>query len=222
MAYNLTSEKTVERRRSFFNNMDTRPTLDQKISVIDFKDFYWLKSELLTFCRAQGLKTNGGKIEITKRIIQYLETGIVLIGEEKNASKIQSKFDWNTATLTPQTCITDNYKSTENVRNYFVQQLGNKFKFNLVFMQWMKNNVGQTLQAATTAWQTIEEDKKKNKGPKNVAPQFEYNRYLRDFLKDNPDSKRADGIALWHKRRNQRGDNVYHPSDLMLLKKEGQ
>ena len=48
--------------------MDTRPILNKTISIKDLKEFYWLKEELVKFCRIEGLKTTGGKIEITKRI----------------------------------------------------------------------------------------------------------------------------------------------------------
>ncbi len=49
--------------------MESRPNLNKEISVKDFKDFYWLKEELLAFSRTEGLKTTGGKIEISERII---------------------------------------------------------------------------------------------------------------------------------------------------------
>jgi len=52
-----------------------RPILDKRISVKDFKDFYWLKIELVNFCRENGISSVNGKIEISNRIIEYLETG---------------------------------------------------------------------------------------------------------------------------------------------------
>ena len=55
--------------------MDKRPVLNNKISVNDFKDFYWLKSELMNFCQEIGISSSGGKIEIANRITEYLETG---------------------------------------------------------------------------------------------------------------------------------------------------
>ena len=41
--------------------MDTRPNLTKEISI---KDFYWLKSELMKFCKDIGINCSGGKIEI--------------------------------------------------------------------------------------------------------------------------------------------------------------
>ncbi len=55
--------------------MDIRPKLDKKINIEDFRDFYWLKEELINFCRKEGLNKQGGKIELTARIEKYIITG---------------------------------------------------------------------------------------------------------------------------------------------------
>jgi len=55
--------------------MEKRPELNLSISPKDFQDFYWLKKELVNFCRKEGLKTTGSKIEIAERIENYLKTG---------------------------------------------------------------------------------------------------------------------------------------------------
>ncbi len=55
-----------------------RPPLTKSISIEDFQNYYWLKAELQTFCRENGLPTSGSKIEITERISHYLTTGKIL------------------------------------------------------------------------------------------------------------------------------------------------
>lgn len=199
--------------------MEKRPLLDKSISVMDFEDFYWLKEELLQFCRSEGLSTSGNKIEIARRIIHYLKTGEK---QERGAAtgkraRSKSKFNWSKEKLTLTTPITDNYKNTENVRVFFAEQIGKRFKFNVSFMNWMKNNVGKNLREAVVAWKEIDLAKRTNTAPKNIAAQFEYNRYLRDFLADNPGAKRETGIQLWKIKRSRRGDNVYRKEDLQFL-----
>jgi hypothetical protein len=44
-----------------------------------FREYYYLKEELITFCRNEGLSTSGGKIELIDRIAHFLDTG-----EKKN------------------------------------------------------------------------------------------------------------------------------------------
>ncbi|WHX64633.1 SAP domain-containing protein [Peribacillus frigoritolerans] len=52
-----------------------RPNLSKDISIESFKDFYWLKEELQTFCRENGISSTGSKIEISDRIETFLRTG---------------------------------------------------------------------------------------------------------------------------------------------------
>jgi len=42
----------------------------------------------------------------------------------------------------------------------------------------------------------------------------EYNQYMRDFFKDNPDKTRTDAIKHWKIKKSMRGDNVYNKLDL--------
>ena len=49
-----------------------------KVYIEDFQNYYWLKAELQTFCRENGLPASGSKIEITDCISHYLTTGKVL------------------------------------------------------------------------------------------------------------------------------------------------
>ena len=196
--------------------MDKRPELDNNIKIDDFIDFYWLKEELINFCRIEGLEKQGGKIELADRIIKYLKTGIKAKKTENRKSKSNSKFDWNNEELTLQTIITDNYKNTENARAFFTDKIGKEFKFNVKFMNWMKCNVGLTLDNAVNVWNDFKIEKKNDKSPKEIAPQFEYNRYIRDFLKDNPDKTKKVAIKYWKIKKTIRGNNKYEKLDLEM------
>ena len=197
--------------------MQKRPPLQKKISIDDFKNFYWLKKELTDFCKKENLSTQGGKIEITKRIEHFLKTGEHL-SPISTSTKSKSSFDWKNSTLHLQTIISDNYKNTENVRTFFQKEIGTSFKFNVKFMNWMKANVGKTLEDAIDAYKNLAKLEKNRTAPKEIAPQFEYNTYLRDALADNSNLKRKDAIALWKIKKSMRGDNKYRKSDLNFLK----
>lgn len=192
--------------------MNNRPKLNTKISIQDFKDFYWYKEELIDFCRSENLDKRGGKIELAKRIENFLQTGERLPFQEKKSKT--SRFDWNTEKLTIETEITDNYKNTENVREFFKNQIGNKFKFNVKFMNWMKTAQGKSLGDAVEQWISITEEMRTGKTEKTIAPQFEYNTYIRDFLKDNPSKSLQDAINYWKIKKSKPGDNKYTKSDL--------
>lgn len=151
--------------------MKNRPELNTKISLQDFRDFYWYKEELIDFCRSENLDKRGGKIGIANRIEKFLETG----EREPYQKKIlkTSRFDWNTEKLTAETKITDNYKNTENVREFFKSQIGDKFRFNVKFMNCMKSAQDKTLGDAIEQWISITNEMRTDKSYKQIAPQFE-------------------------------------------------
>ncbi len=192
-----------------------RPILDKNISLEDFNDFYWLKTELVHFCRTMGISSTGGKIEISNRIRTFLSTGKI-VKQVKNRHKVTSKFDWANEVLTKETVITDSYKNGENVRKFFIQEIGSHFRFNVIFMKWIKENSGKTLGDAIIEWKRIEALKKDRNYVSEISPQFEYNRYIRAFLKDNPNLSSKDAMKFWKLKSAQRGSNKYDKKDLKL------
>ncbi len=83
-------------------------------------------------------------------------------------------------------------------------------------MNWSKQNTGKTLQEAITVWKNLY-DLKKNKNFKSeISPQFEYNRYVRAFLADNPGKTNKDAIKYWKLKKAARGSNEYSKSDFNL------
>ena len=192
-----------------------RPALNKEISLPDFDEFYWLKQELIDFCKTVGISTSGGKIEIVNRIGHYLSTGEVVSGERRKVEN-RSNFDWNKEKLTTQTVITSSYKNGENVRNFFTQEIGPHFSFNVIFMKWVKENVGKNLGAAIIEWKRINDLKKGKNYVSEIDPQFEYNRYMRAFLNDNPGFSSQDAMKHWKLKRQKRGTNEYKKNDLNL------
>ncbi len=175
--------------------------LPDKLSPAEFKSRYWLKKELIAFCREKRINTSGGKIEITERILAFLQNDEIIKKPTEKSRKKLSGFDWNRSPLTPGTLITDNYKNTEQVRNFFKKQIGEHFRFNTAFMSWMKENAGLTLQDAVKEWERLSVVKRDKNHPSEIAPQFEYNQFIRDYFKENPGKTIQDAIKKWRKKR---------------------
>lgn len=171
------------------------------VSPADFKSRYWLKKELITFCREKGINTSGGKIEIAHRILAFLEKGEVIKKPISQGKPIQSKFDWKNSSLTTSTIITDSYKNTEQVRKFFKSHIGEHFHFNTYFMQWMKENVGLTLHDAAAEWERLAAFKKSKNYNSDIAPQFEYNQFMRDYFQANPGKTIHNAISAWKFKR---------------------
>lgn len=59
------------------HGMSERPALTLRLKKRDFLEYYYLKEELVRFCRENGLPASGDKKELTERIAHYLDTGKV-------------------------------------------------------------------------------------------------------------------------------------------------
>ena len=191
-----------------------RPDPNNQITVTGFKDFYWLKQELVAFCKSVGINASGSKPALTERIVTFLQTGEITKSNPKHHTL--SKFDWQKSEITLDTIITDNYKNSENVRAFMKGEIGSSFHFNTAFMDWMKQHTGQTMREAIATWHRINALKKTKNYRTDIPPQFEYNTYIRDFLADNKDKTLQDAIRYWKLKRNRQGDNVYSKADLKI------
>lgn len=158
--------------------MTERPDLSAKLDAATFRSYYYLKEELVSFCRENGLPASGGKEEITERIACYLDTG--RITPVKKVSKSRKEV----GVITEQTIIEPDFVCSEKHRAFFKEKIGNSFSFPVAFQKWLKSNSGKTYAQAIEAYYQILEEKKKGKTV--IDRQFEYNTYIRDFLRRIP------------------------------------
>lgn len=191
--------------------MSARPDLSRKIDSKTFRSFYYLKEELVAFCRENGLSTSGSKIELTDRIAHFLDTGEVKTVKRK---VVQCK-NVNVGNITIGTKIEENFVCSEKHRAFFKEYIGNSFSFNVLFQKWLKSNAGKTYEDAINAYYQILEDKKK--GTTKIDKQFEYNTYIRDFFADNKGKSLNDAIKCWKYKKQLQGHNRYEKSDLIAL-----
>lgn len=188
-----------------------RPELTRELDSKLFLDFYYLKEELVAFCREQGLPVTGGKQEITKRIAHFLETGEIL-----QTQPVSRNIKPAVSEITEDTLIEENIVCSQQHRAFFTEHIGKNFSFNVAFQKWLKENSGKTYRDAIEAYEQIRQEKKKSKT--TIEKQFEYNTYIRDFFKDNKGKSLEEAIACWNFKKSQKGHNRYEPSDLEALK----
>ncbi len=189
--------------------MNNKPQLSAELNIETFKQFYYLKEELVCFCRDNGLQTTGSKAELTERIATYLSTG-------KSITAVR-KIEKNAApqTITLDTEIESYFVCSERHRAFFKEHIGTRFTFIVPFQKWLKANAGKTYREAVQAYYTIIEQKKTVKLP--IDGQFEYNTYIRDFFADNQGKSLQDAIRCWNYKKNLQGHNRYEKSDLIAL-----
>jgi hypothetical protein len=192
--------------------MSERPELSRDISAEVFRNYYYLKEELVKFCRKYDLQTTGSKQELTDRIAYFLETG-----KKKSASskRIQAE---SVGEITENTLIEANIMCSEKHRAFFKERIGKTFSFNVAFQKWLKSNAGKTYADAIQAYYAILEEKKKSKTV--IDKQFEYNTYIRDFFADNNGMSLENAIKCWKYKKSLKGHNRYEKSDLIALENE--
>lgn len=186
--------------------------LNKKISLKEFDETYWLKSDLHNFCKSNNINSIGSKEELSNKIRSYL-TGekIPVYKQSKSIRKADS------SEIELDKLISSNYANDELHRTFFKKHIAN-FKFNVAFMNWMKiNKQLKTYSDAIIEYNKILSDKKN--GKKTYIPkQFKYNRYTRDFFTDNPSLTKADCIKCWNYKKKLPGNHKYEKSDLEVLR----
>lgn len=196
-------------------NSDARPKISTIASSSELSRWYWLKTELATEAKRQGVKCTGAKFNILERLCHFIETGEQQWPGDVS-SKLESKFDWHSGKLTKNTLITDNYKNTQNVRRFFQANVDPNFKFNIGLMDWIKTHIGKTLDEAGKYWQAQQDDPKEQT---QIKPHNQFNQYTRDFMDDNPTLGMPEVRKCWalkKARPSPTGRHVYERSDLKL------
>lgn len=176
---------------------NTRPELTTVTTAADFRSFYWLKEELVAFCRANGLSTAGAKQEISARIEYFLATGEI----KAPTSPPRRPIGRMPAQLSRGTVITPTFRCSQQLRAFFVKEIGPHFHFDRTMREFIKNGAGKTLGQAIEVWQRataqpVSEGK--------IEAQFEYNRHMREFFKANQGATLSQAVSAWHEQRAQR------------------
>ena len=196
--------------RSGEDDMTERPVLSLSLKSKDFLEYYYLKEELVQFCRDNGLPASGGKQELTERIAFFLDTGKV----RKPAGRASGGRKKITR-ITSDSIIEENIVCSEIHRAFFKSEIGESFSFNVAFQKWLKANAGKTYADAVDAYYEIK--RSKQQGQTVIGKQFEYNTYIRDFFEDNRGSSLDDAIRCWKYKKSLKGHNKYERSDLKAL-----
>lgn len=194
-------------------NRLVRPTLHKDLDSSTFREYYYLKEELVNFCRENGLPVSGGKIELTDRIACFLDAGEILPPASVKSKRKSKKL----SEISEDSIIESDFVCSEKHREFFKSHIGNSFSFNVAFQKWLKSNAGKTYKEAIGAYYEILEHKKKNKS--SIDRQFEYNAYIRDFFADNESKTLEEAIKCWKYKKSLQGHNRYEKSDLTALEK---
>ena len=182
--------------------------LNRNLKAEEFNEYYFLKEELKDFCRSEGLKISGSKHDLEKRIIHYLATGEKLEETPVKQYSCETLIDINLDSK-----LGENFKCSEDKRLFFENNIGKGFKFKVKFQKWLKANPDKTYRDAIDAYYQIQSSDEKTE----IAKQFQYNQYIRDFFENNEGKSLDDAIKCWKYKKALKGHNMYEDSDLEAL-----
>lgn len=168
-----------------------RPELTRAVSEADFKAWYWLKAELVVFCRTEGLPASGSKRQLEATISAYLASR-----ELPSRARRQTRAAEMPSTFTPETIIGDGWRCTQALRGFFESHLGKGFRFNEPLRNFIRSGSGRTLGEALAHYR-----RSLVAGPRPIAGQFEYNKHMREYRKANPGSTHAEAVSAWWEKR---------------------
>jgi hypothetical protein len=170
-----------------------RPPLCKTLSATEFGRWYWLKAELVTFCREQHLPVTGAKQLLVARIEAFLS------GRESPAeSRPRSPSALMPTSLNLTSVIAPGWRCSQALREFFVAHVGPGFRFNAAIRDFIHRQHGRTLAEA------IDHYRHSLTAPKDqIADQFQYNRHMRAFHQANPGASQAEAVAAWWAKRGQ-------------------
>ncbi|MHC5375822.1 DUF6434 domain-containing protein [Enterococcus sp. LJL120] len=183
-----------------------RPSISKEMNPYIFQNFYYLKEELVVFCKSQNIPTSGSKEILTERIFEYIKSGQI---QESPKNKKVTKIPIE---LTVDSIIEENIVCSEVHRRFFLKEIGSNFKFKVAFQKWLKNNSGKTYADAISIYPTISTIK-----PTKIDSQFEYNTYIRDFFLENKNQNLSNAIKCWNYKKGLPGHNRYEKEDLKVI-----
>ena len=190
--------------------MRVRPVLSHSLSAAEFRRWYWLKSELIAFCRDHGLPSSGAKTALTARIDAHLagrrmrrtsRTSRTGRATTRPADRDHRRAAPMPTTFRPETRVGPGWRCTRALRGFFEAQVGKGFRFNGALRAFIAAGDGRSLATAVAVYRRSLETPHR---PSRIAPQFEYNRFMREFHARHPGRSHADAVAAWWRKRGQR------------------
>ena len=174
-----------------------RPLLTRRLSATEFARWYWLKTELVAFCRELRISGAGSKPEINARISASL-AGASAPARAQRRVRGQMPFTFRTETL-----IGAGWSCNPALGAFFRAQCGKTFRFNAAVRAFIHTQEGQPLSAAIDCYRASVAPGAPRQA---LAAQLEYNRHTREYYRDHPGASPGEVVAAWHVRRSRPTD----------------
>jgi hypothetical protein len=191
--------------------MRARPKLHPKLSVQEFRSYYWMAADLVRFARQLGLRASGPKPELSARIEQRLSG----LPDAREPATTPAKPPRDSdRPLTRDTPVL-HYKSDDKTRRFFEKQIGPEFHFTYHLNQYRLARANLTYGNLIDEWLAERRRRETGRYRAPIADHGRYNRFIRDFFADpqNQGKTLREAAAAWNVIKNKRGDPLYRRSE---------
>lgn len=187
-----------------------RPDFDSIKDFAEFSRYYWYRDELIGICKAHGLKSPSGKIELYKVIEAYFAGEKIL--PEKRSSRGKKKTSVTELTLDTG-LIACGFTFGNRFREFFSEQTGEeRFKFNVDMVATAKA-VKERGDESFTLGDLLDVYYGKKAYAKYDKSALQWNRFVKDFCADEATKVFKDRLkaaaALWKTVRESDKEKVY-------------
>jgi hypothetical protein len=173
-----------------------RPALSSSLPAEEFRSWYWLKEELIAFCRDVKLPYAGSKADIETVIVAHLERRNALPMRAPRRATVRMP-----TSFTLDDVIGEGWTCNPALGAFFREHAGRGFRFNKAMRDFIHYGAGRTLAEAVACYhQSVVKDQPK----RDIAPSLEYNRHTREYYATHPNATRAQVIAAWWEKRGKR------------------
>ena len=175
----------------------SRPPLDARLSGAELRRWYWLLSELRQLARDLGVPAGGAKLDLVDRLAAALD------GETLPRPAGRSRASSAPVLpepLGPGTVLPAGQRCTEQLRAYFVAEIGRSFRFDAAMRDFVAGGAGRTLGEAVGHWHATRATAAE---ATPISAQFELNRFLRAHRRAHPGDDRAAALEAWREHRQQ-------------------
>ncbi len=170
--------------------MTSRPAVSDVSDQETLLRWYWLRDELVVIARRLGVGVHCGKVELTARIAAHLSRL-----PPPSEDPVAVRHDRLPATLTGDTVIEPGQRCTQALREWLAARVGEALRFDGP-MRTAVSEGGITLDGLVGVWRAT-----RRRSDDDIAPQFEFNRFSRQWHSEHPGGLREDMLRVWRAHR---------------------
>ncbi|MGW4893200.1 DUF6434 domain-containing protein [Kitasatospora sp. NPDC004240] len=183
-----------ENRNTGTTAAEVRPPLTAGLTGAELLRWYWTLEELTGLARTMGLARHGGKTALTARLAAALDglpPPAAPARRSPAAAQLTDPVDGDTVIPAGQRC-------SQVLRRYFTEAIGPGFHFDAHMRDYVAGNAGRTLADAVAHWHATRPDAAR---PREIAEQFEFNRFTTAWHREHPAGTRAQALEAWYAHR---------------------